>query len=448
MKRPFCACEGPESTHDWHPWRLLTCLGCKLVTYCSERCRKSDFGAHRLSCINVLTSPHWEPNWWTVKRNHRVHSDGNLLGFVHKRYLWGNVPALDVLKLSENEGREYGEDLSLMFAASGDLRHVFKTIALLPSSYTKTLNVTVNDHDFFVVGRNIVLLLIAFASRDMAEERKKVAKKRKRKPKMSKEIKNAQEEVVDCMIHYWYSAFLRQSDIDLLQHKIRPLIQEVCDNIVHELPEKVIAHRWTFAACSLRVSLAKGSWSQLLSFVDVPPGDFWDLSRFRHLRTLNSLRQDSFDWFMMCLPPSYRISRYTFRAKGLLLPFAYPCAEFKVPNPVFFRTPDFWPIRDDPDPLFGWPSEEVFAMNTAPATSDIYGKICLLVKETLDAFYTRLWHSTANIGDQGWLGIERALTALAPLLRPPSVNPHATLITLFMTAVTEKRTEQDQRDIV
>jgi hypothetical protein len=33
-----------------------------------------------------------------------------------EKYLWGNVPALDVLKLAENEGAEYAEDISLLFA--------------------------------------------------------------------------------------------------------------------------------------------------------------------------------------------------------------------------------------------------------------------------------------------------------------------------------------------
>lgn len=33
---------------------------------------------------------------------------------------------------------------------------------------------------------------------------------------------------------------------------------------------------------------------------------------------------------------------------------------------------------------------------------------------------------------------------MVPLLQSPSINPHATLITLFMNAVDETRTQQDQ----
>lgn len=46
--------------------------------------------------------------------------EGNLLppylGFGTVKYLWGNVPSIDVLQLGENEGATYSSDLSLLFA--------------------------------------------------------------------------------------------------------------------------------------------------------------------------------------------------------------------------------------------------------------------------------------------------------------------------------------------
>ncbi len=40
-----------------------------------------------------------------------------------------------------------------------------------------------------------------------------------------------------------------------------------------------------------------------------------------------------------------------------------------------------------------------------------------------------------NISDEGYLGINMTLKTFAPLLQPVSINPHATLITLFLNAV-------------
>lgn len=31
-------------------------------------------------------------------------------------YLWGNVPAIDVLKLKENEGEDFEKEMNLLFA--------------------------------------------------------------------------------------------------------------------------------------------------------------------------------------------------------------------------------------------------------------------------------------------------------------------------------------------
>jgi len=36
--------------------------------------------------------------------------------FGAKKYLWGNVPAYDIMQLASNEGKAYSEDLRLLFA--------------------------------------------------------------------------------------------------------------------------------------------------------------------------------------------------------------------------------------------------------------------------------------------------------------------------------------------
>jgi hypothetical protein len=44
----------------------------------------------------------------------------------------------------------------------------------------------------------------------------------------------------------------------------------------------------------------------------------------------------------------------------------------------------------------------------------------------------------SNICDQAYLGFASTLAVFSPLLENPVVNPHATLITLFMNAVEEE----------
>lgn len=52
-----------------------------------------------------------EPAWTTGAASKNWHNP-----FGGGKYLWGNVPALDVLKLEQNEGIGYRGDLALLFA--------------------------------------------------------------------------------------------------------------------------------------------------------------------------------------------------------------------------------------------------------------------------------------------------------------------------------------------
>jgi hypothetical protein len=77
------------------------------------------------------------------------------------QYLWGNTPALDILKLEGNEGESTERNFNLLFAASGDLRNIIETIVSLPNEYKGTIRVVINDVNFNVVAMNIILLMVA-----------------------------------------------------------------------------------------------------------------------------------------------------------------------------------------------------------------------------------------------------------------------------------------------
>jgi hypothetical protein len=155
-------------------------------------------------------------------------------------------------------------------------------------------------------------------------------------------------------------------------------------------------------------------------------------------------------------------------------------------------------MLDNADPLHGWSSKEVEDCSAGPATADIYGKLFYHVRAMVRAFVVRLSSSqvtfrlfqmdatdlaknhlesnsesfdrievrsflshpmtrssslrqtlihfpkVSNISDGGYLGIHRTLAFTVPFLQSPLVNPHATLITLFMNAVDENITDEDR----
>jgi hypothetical protein len=200
-------------------------------------------------------------------------------------------------------------DIVRHIIASGDLRNLVKTMAQLPRRYNQPISITMNDRDIDVVARNIILLLIALTAQE-------------------------NDETIDCMIHIWYSAFIRKSDFDILNQRVRPLIESVCDKIKNKPANSVLGKTWTFGERSFRLVLEKSSWDKLLSFLDVPGGlTAKKANEIRTAVTLAESRVDYRDRSFLFLPSSHRIARYRFRQNGLLLPFGASRREFQQPNP-------------------------------------------------------------------------------------------------------------------
>ncbi|KAI0410710.1 hypothetical protein F5X98DRAFT_368641 [Xylaria grammica] len=423
---------------------IYACKNCRLINYCSSECQKSHWHVHKTDCKSFLGKYTWQPSWVLENRKPAFMQGGLGASFGTKKYLWGNVPAYDVLHLHSNEGDHYDGHISLLFAASGDLRHVVETIAQLPETYNQPITVTLNDRDINIVARNTILLLIALVGESI-------------------------DEAIDCIIHVWYSALLRRSDNELLQHRIRPLIQDFCLQIAGERSESIVGKIWTFGQRSLKLVQKKSSWDATLSYFEPPTG--LAAKRAQNIRTAVTLaasRVDYTDRSLYLLSPSHRIASRRFREDGLLLPFGFPRHDFTDPNPTFFHTEDSWPMKDSADPQHGWSTEKVAQTSSGPATADLYGKIFYFLRATLRCFLVRLSESavsfqlfstdveslpdtkrfafaqTSNIADKGWFGIHKTLATLGPFLQAPDINPHATLITSFINAVDENLTQQDR----
>ncbi len=87
------------------------CKGCFLVQVRT---------GHKSDCKSPLIKKTWKPSWEVEKRLPSfITTNGPLIGMIPhgaKKYLWGNVPAIDVLDHQRNEGVDLPEDLHLLFA--------------------------------------------------------------------------------------------------------------------------------------------------------------------------------------------------------------------------------------------------------------------------------------------------------------------------------------------
>lgn len=89
--------------------------------YCSKDCQVKHWNVHKVDCNDPVTKSTWTPRWDQENRKPAFIDSGARwvpFGAEELRYLWGNTPAFDILKLEQNEGKLYNGDLAILFAGS------------------------------------------------------------------------------------------------------------------------------------------------------------------------------------------------------------------------------------------------------------------------------------------------------------------------------------------
>lgn len=135
-----------------------------------------------------------------------------------------------------------------MFTASGDFRNAVKTVACLPEKYQQPISVVLNDRDFDIVARNAIMLLVLLPHYQGSDQ------------------------VLETVIHLWYSAKIPSSYLHHIQSTILPLIQDVCAKVKDKAAGTILGKTWTFGDNYLRLVLSKEHWLLLPGYLEVPNG--------------------------------------------------------------------------------------------------------------------------------------------------------------------------------
>jgi hypothetical protein len=279
--------------------------------YCSKECQITNWPHHKKMCKSDLIKSEYVPGWIKQGRLPSWVSDSGLSSdFGMNQYLWGNMPAVNILNIEEGEGVcDIHRDMNLLFAASGDIRNVVKSIIEgLSDGYDGRCTLIINDINFIVVARNAILLFIALSLEP--------------------------EEAVTTMIHVWYSALLEHAMIDTLRHVALGHIIEVCEKIKGKPSTSLQAKTFPFGKRSLRLVLKKHHWDELKDYFNVPQDITQENAQAIRRRVM--LAPERVDYLHRALcnqPPPIRVATVTFREDGILLPYSASRGKFDTPNP-------------------------------------------------------------------------------------------------------------------
>ena len=86
----------------------VQCLTCH--QYCSKACETANWSIHERDCKSPLNQQRWLPKWVEEGREPTFFvDDGGSVNTEYgtNKYLWGNMPSIDVIRLGPNEGETY-----------------------------------------------------------------------------------------------------------------------------------------------------------------------------------------------------------------------------------------------------------------------------------------------------------------------------------------------------
>jgi hypothetical protein len=136
--RPLCANRQRPGGAACSSCRLATVSGetslsRKVMTltlcaqYCSKACQTTHYRIHKHDCKSPLVSKSWVPAWVIEGRQPVLLGQGGKAIVFNRKYLFGNMPARDVLDLEHNEGGDCCRDLKLLFAGEWRANVYFDT---------------------------------------------------------------------------------------------------------------------------------------------------------------------------------------------------------------------------------------------------------------------------------------------------------------------------------
>ncbi|KAL8831439.1 MAG: hypothetical protein Q9170_005288 [Blastenia crenularia] len=265
-------------------------------------------------------------------------------------------------------------------------------------------------------------------------------------------------EAAELVIHTWYSARITEAMRAAINEYVTKAVEDVVRKVKDKSNDALQSKNWVFGKTEITIRLSKQQWNTV-----------YDILNFKH-----ELKRSEEQRRAVALAPERRDYR-----ERVLAPFGTTLFDHKTSG---------WLQKDSASPLEGWslPSVSTPENVTLTAKEDINGQLYFHVRNSLEKFCNRIQKGlvkarfvvycvdaavlpkipnalvsqnsngkldrieVSNIADEAYLGIRKVLILYGHLLKPPDVNRHACLITLFLNAckITGMMMGNDRNELV
>ncbi|KAK8862054.1 Histone-lysine N-methyltransferase SMYD3 [Apiospora arundinis] len=326
--RPVCARPGCVETKLG-----LNCYVCHLVRYCSQDCLDQDKPAHQSLCEQhenrarifsydvTKDIKELEPE---DPRDPYPHCNNETPAIGDEPRLFSKNKVMSLISSQDQDGFKDGEEVNIAIYGFGDLGLLIETFLSIRHDTKVKYTFYMEEADNEAAARVFVLLAMAVNGSHYIQ-------------------------VAEAIIHYWYSAFLPDWVINFLKEKIHPnainthrtsleLAATVDNGVGRVQAEMMYTNASTTKGSQVWFTKDFGPGESLLSFTQ--PLDFLTLDHARLQRSHNiNGRASSIQMELVRdqAHPGWRSSRMEHLKTGILLPLTASKAEFKNPNPSFFR---------------------------------------------------------------------------------------------------------------
>ncbi|KAJ7663921.1 hypothetical protein DFH06DRAFT_986293 [Mycena polygramma] len=344
---------------------LNLCANCRLVKYCSEKCRIQHWPKHRSRCTHRYLSETWQPAWVTEGRDPTFLYPSNLMTLYRLSVdFWGDLPAMDCLQLSTNEGMDDLDPLPDLKLSFGDLRNLIRTINSLPPDYAGYCDVLLNDTNPVLVNRNLVILFVLLSSGPSLDE------------------------AAEFCTHLMYSAVIPEAGAEYVKR---------CIDFIYassgEFEADLSFHRCLDTRGEGKVYSVQPS-AGIKRLLEMFQSNYTLSTALRSMKdtTLAPDRLDFREKYYAGLKPSHRMAFHRFRETGILAPFSLNTSNFTHPNRFLFSSQGIWMVPEDANALFGWDVADVqtSGIKRGASPEDILGCLFFHVKDELREFAKRV----------------------------------------------------------